>query len=179
MSGTGSAPRRREPSVEQGATRIIVDRSGSWPAPTIRAALGQGEAVRRPFSARRVPCGGNRQQVRFAQNLTDGDRRKCATPADVAVGTPSEIIVRVRWATNQPAYLRFYVRCRGSYGRFKLAPSNRVEREQRAGTRDGFGAAKEENRLCARWRRQLWCRSGRHVTGAHGARGARRLRRRR
>jgi O-methyltransferase domain/Dimerisation domain len=31
-SGFGSAPRRREPSVREGLTRIIVDRSGSWRA---------------------------------------------------------------------------------------------------------------------------------------------------
>ena len=32
MSENGSAPRRREPSVREGLTRIIVDRSGSWRA---------------------------------------------------------------------------------------------------------------------------------------------------
>ena len=31
-SAIGSAPRRREPSVREGLTRIIVDRSGSWRA---------------------------------------------------------------------------------------------------------------------------------------------------
>ena len=31
-SALGSAPRRRESSVEEGSTRIIVDRSGSWRA---------------------------------------------------------------------------------------------------------------------------------------------------
>jgi len=31
-AASGSAPRRRESSVEEGSTRIIVDRSGSWRA---------------------------------------------------------------------------------------------------------------------------------------------------
>ncbi len=42
----GSAPRRREPSVEEDSTRIIVDRSGSWRAARLGNWLGWSLATK-------------------------------------------------------------------------------------------------------------------------------------